>query len=217
MINFAYKYDGFQRQSVIQVQENERKKIAQELHDEIGQYLTAIHMDASAIIAANELQSAHVIASEIDGVTLQMMGVVKNMLHRLRSPHADMTKKTFNHLVNDWERRNKNITLSLFINDDIYSEKEEISKILYRLIQESLTNVSRHSDANHVSIILERNNKNILLLVKDDGNGFSSDTEHTSFGLLGMQERVESVSGSFLLETKPNEGVMITATIPCEQ
>lgn len=215
MISLVNRNDHHFAEAIVQIQESERKKIAQELHDEIGQYLTAIHIDASAIIATKELQSARVIASEIDTVSLQMMGIFKSLLQQIR-PY-DGREMSLSKLFSTWQKRNKHVALSVQFSKEI-DESDKLALIaIYRLVQEFLTNVSRHSEAKNVSIDLAKNDENILLIMKDDGKGFQMDEISENFGLLGMRERVEELEGKFDLLTYPNEGVRINVVIPVLQ
>ena len=96
----------------------------------------------------------------------------------------------------------------------------EIETALFRCIQESLTNVSRHSGAKKVLIIIECNPGSIEISIEDDGKGFEPDTPSPArghLGLLGMQERVKLLSGRFKIDSKPGCGTRITITLPLEQ
>ena len=203
--------------TVHQIQVNERKRIAQELHDEIGQYLTAIHLDASAIIAAAEINSAHDIAADIDLATLQVMDRVKTILHRLRPVNESNIsfENAMQELISSWKARNSDVMVSLDIRGDISNFDESVSKTIFRLIQESLTNVSRHADAQNVIIFLSRTKNKVSLSVKDDGKGFNKKLKPNSFGLMGMQERVVELNGKFEIVTYPDFGVSISVSIPC--
>ncbi len=216
MINLVQNNE-FDEQKVHLIQEQERKRIAQELHDEIGQYLTAIHLDASAIPSSAEIDSAHTIAADIDTAALQVMKQVKTMLQRLR-PFNDQGldfETVIENLLNTWTKRNKDVAVSLSFKNDFKTVDEQVAKVLYRLVQESLTNISRHANAEHVFIEFSREQDMVLLSVKDDGEGFDRHIESQGFGLMGMQERVAELNGHFELMSKPKAGDTIFVSVPC--
>jgi two-component system sensor histidine kinase UhpB len=205
-------------QQIIHLQEDERKNLARELHDEIGQHLTAIHIDASAILNAKTTESAHESAKAIDSVTRQMMDIVHTMLQRLRPSGLDELglKPALEELVSSWSHRQKGVHIDFNINGDFTSIDEVILLTIYRVIQECLTNISRHSQAKDVVINLEKEAPFIKLYVADNGVGFAEDHKTTGFGLAGMNERIDSLGGEVLISSEPNKGVAIVATIPYE-
>lgn len=217
MINSVQSNEFDATHKIHQIQERERKRIAQELHDEIGQYLTAIHLDASAITASEEIHSAHNFAADIDSAALQVMKHVKTMLQRLRpfNEQGHNFEIVIENLLNTWTKRNSDIVVSLNFKNDFVVLDEQIAKVLYRLIQESLTNVTRHANASHVSIDFVREQDKVYLSVKDDGKGFDMNSKSKGFGLMGMQERVAELNGHFELLTRPEVGVTISVSMPC--
>ncbi len=203
-------------QQIIHLQEDERKNLARELHDEIGQHLTAIHIDASAILNAKTLESSYQSANAIDSVTRQMMDIVHTMLQRLRPSGLDELglKPALEELVSAWSQRQPSIKLDFHIKGD-YSEVDEVILLtIYRLIQECLTNISRYAYATALVIAVDKDAEVIHLTVSDNGVGFSDELTPKGFGLAGMRERVDSLGGTLLINTQPNEGVSIIATIP---
>jgi two-component system, NarL family, sensor histidine kinase UhpB len=206
-------------QKILQVQENERKNLARELHDEIGQYLTAIHIDASAILATKELQSARESASAIDIVALQMMDIVHNMLKRLKPSGFDNLglEAALHELVDAWQNRTRDVIVDFQLDGEFSDINNSILIVIYRLIQESLTNISRHAEAKNVSIKLSRTRDHILLTIIDDGRGYDITEEYDGFGLVGMRERVEELDGRFKLQSRTGEGVSINVTLPISE
>lgn len=204
-------------QSVHQIQESERKRIAQELHDEIGQFLTAIHLDASAIIEAGEISYAHDIAADIDKTALQVMDRVKTILHQLKPLNdPDISfEKTIKNLISSWQTHSREALVSVNVEGEFSGVSELILKTIYRVTQEALTNISRHAVAQNVLINIARQGDRIFLSIQDDGIGFEQKVVIKGFGLIGMQERVADVSGSFDITTSPEQGVMLSVSIPC--
>jgi len=203
-------------QQLIRLQEDERKNLAQELHDEIGQHLTAIHMDASAIKSAKNIDSAQESATAIDAVVRRMMEIVHTMLHRLRPSDLDELglNTALRELVSVWLERNPNILMDLHISGGFIDLDDALLISIYRIIQEGLTNISRYANANRVTISIEQHHRQINITIYDDGNGFDPSKKIRGFGLAGMKERVEGLDGKFELQTAITKGVTIMIKLP---
>jgi len=203
-------------QQLIQIQEDERKNLARELHDEIGQHLTAIHVDASVIIKAKTVESTKESAAAIDTVSRQMMDIIHNILQRLRPTGLDELglEASLQELINGWQLRSKDIIINRYIDGSFQNLNEALLITIYRLTQECLTNIARHANATAIDIKLIQNPKSILLSIQDNGDGFNLSKKPTGFGLAGMQERVEALSGNFNIETTINEGTTIMINLP---
>jgi len=204
-------------QQIINVQEHERKSLARELHDEIGQHLTAINVDAAAIKTAPNLEVAQESGSAISDVVRQMIDIVRNILQRLRPADLDELglKLALAELVNTWQLRNSMTVCQLNVHGEFVDLDDSLLIAIYRIVQECLTNVARHSNAQHVDITLIQEIDEISLTVKDDGIGFDLSQSGNGFGLLGMKERCEGLNGSFHITTEINEGVCIAIRLPC--
>lgn len=203
-------------QQIIGLQEEERKNIAQDLHDEIGQHLTAINIDASAILRAKDIGDAHDSAMAISAVVMQMMGIVRAMLQRLRPSILDELglKPALNELIETWRQRNSGISVSTTISGSLDNMNETIEITAYRVIQECLTNVTKHANARLVIIKVERRNEYLNLFVQDNGHGFDLSLNSHGFGLAGMRERVEGLGGNFHLSSDHGSGVLIKVSLP---
>jgi two-component system sensor histidine kinase UhpB len=123
---------------------------------------------------------------------------------------------TLNDLVDEWTRRHPVITIDLSYDDDLDALPDEMAIHLYRIIQECLTNIVRHSHADHATISLTKNNyqgrQDVFLNVIDNGQGGSKDGH--GFGIRSMRERVASLGGQFSYQSIANQGVTISVTIP---
>jgi two-component system sensor histidine kinase UhpB len=203
-------------QQIISLQEDERKNLARDLHDEIGQHLTAIHVDASAILNAKQLESVRESASAIDEVARQMMDIVRDMLQRLRPGVLDELglDAALRDLIDHWRQRNHHIKTNVNITGSLEKVDETTSITIYRIVQECLTNISRHAEASRVDIKLESDTTQITLIVNDDGRGFDTDKSPVGFGLAGMRERVEGLGGVFNLTSGQGMGVIIAVILP---
>lgn len=208
-------------QQMIRLQEDERKSLARDLHDEIGQCLTAIHMDASAILNAKHLAHTHESAKAIDSVARQMMDMVHTMLQRLRPGVLEELglAVALQELVDLWQQRHPDICCTVHISQQLEDAEEGIAITAYRIVQECLTNIARHAHARHVAITVSRNGEDLTLLIKDDGMGFDTGSTPSGFGLAGMRERVEGLGGTVMIESEyaanqPNSGVLIAVRLP---
>jgi two-component system sensor histidine kinase UhpB len=203
-------------QQIIRLQEDERKNISHDLHDEIGQHLTAINIDAAAILKANNISAVHVSAMAISVAARQMMNVVREMLQRLRPAMLDELglQTSLHELISTWRQRNRGINTSISISSELENINETMAITAYRIIQECLTNITKYANARFVTIKVERHDETLKLIVKDNGQGF--DHHHTSpgFGLAGMRERVEGLGGIFNLHSEQGEGAWIEVSLP---
>lgn len=203
-------------QQMIHLQEAERKNIARDLHDEIGQHLTAINIDASAILKAKRMASAHASAIAISTVARQMMVIVHDMLQRLRPAILDELglQASLHELIDTWRQRNRGIHLNLIMPNQLGALHETIAITAYRIVQECLTNISKHANARLVTIKIELASEQLKLLIKDDGQGFDVQQISQGFGVLGMRERVEGLGGSFQPSSNLGLGAVIEVSLP---
>lgn len=202
---------------MISLQEDERKNLARELHDEIGQHLTAIHIDAAAIEKTRQLDTAKLSAKAIDEVVQQMMDIVHSILQRFRPNRLDElgSVAVLQELIDCWKQRNTNVVVTSQISNEFSSVSEQIVITVYRLVQECLTNVTRYANASSVKVLISRQHNQIVLTVNDNGLGFNYSIKPKGFGLLGMRERVEGLSGSFEIITAPGKGTQVEVALPC--
>ncbi len=201
---------------IIRLQEDERKNIAHDLHDEIGQHLTAINIDALAILKAKKIVSAHTSAIAISEVARQMMEIVREMLQRLRPGilYELGLQAALDELIESWRQRNRGINLAITISSQLNDLNETVAITAYRIIQECLTNITKHASARLVTIKIERQVDYLNVLVKDDGIGFDLRHITEGFGLAGMRERVEGLGGAFEMHTQLGFGVEVKVRLP---
>ncbi len=201
-------------------QKDERKRIAQELHDDLGQYLTALNLQVSALQIRfgkeDEILSRSIehIVTLIDG----MKKSLRNISQRLRPEALNMGLKAALESLADDILSQCDIDYSMGLDFDVGDICEVGTVVAYRVTQESLTNIVRHAGAKNVSISLERKNENFVLIINDDGKGFDvSEDKPRSFGLLGMSERLQAIGGELKVISKPQLGTTVTASIPSLQ
>ncbi|MEQ1638256.1 MAG: histidine kinase [Methylococcales bacterium] len=200
----------------LSIQENERQRLSQELHDELGQSLTAIKV--MAVTAARKPSEVEATTDKIVGVCDHLITVVRTMmrqLHPLVLTELGL-KASVEDLLNHWASRNPQLKLVLNCPDTIDQLESTITIQVFRMIQEGLTNAVRHAQAQQVSINLEieEPTKMLHLEIIDDGQGSTHDTLKAGFGLLSMRERINSLGGELTIQTAPQQGMRLSASIP---
>ncbi len=207
----------------LEIQEEERRRLAHELHDELGQSLTAIKAIATTMEQTEDETGQTVVERTriIKTIADDMYGVARGMIRELRPAVLDELGlvPALQQLVDDWNSTHADTFCHLDINGDRSKTAAVVTINIYRIIQESLTNVARHAAAKNVYISLENqqsNNDTLVLKIKDDGKGFDLDKTRKGMGLSGIQERVDSMGGEFQLVTGENKGVNITIILPVQ-
>jgi PAS domain S-box-containing protein len=207
-------------QRSMQVQEEERRNLARELHDELGQSLNAIKVDAVNIRdhtqAQPEVQRS---ALAIIDVSTQVYDVVRSLMQRLRPVALDDLglRSAVQYGVDQWQRRHPGVKCRFEAQGELEGFGEKVNITLYRLVQECLTNVAKHADAGRVTISLKRDGDRVRFEFEDDGRGFDPAGRKRGLGLIGLRERVESLGGRFELDSAPGSGVRIRVAIPAEE
>jgi len=204
-------------QHSLAIQEDERKRLSQELHDEFGQSLTAIKV--MAVTAAQRRNDIDQITTSIRSICDHLMTVVRSMMQQLHPLVLSELglKATLEDMVQHWSERHPGLEFDMQCSDAVDGLDNTLSIQVFRVIQECLTNVVRHADARRVEIRLEMRDSPspvLSLRVSDDGRGCDLQAVHSGFGLRGMAERVQSLNGILQLDTGPGRGMHINATIP---
>lgn len=206
----------------LDAQEAERRVLAREMHDELGQYLVAIRLDAAAIREGADsersktLDATARIARHVDHV----QAALRDIIRRLRPPGLDELglAAALENCLEDWRRRLAGVDIQFLARGEFTALGEDLSLALYRLAQECLTNVSRHAGATRVQIVLDEDRepdggRTITFSATDDGCGTTLPPADGGFGLAGMRERVLSLGGEFLVDSRPGAGFRVQATI----
>ena len=203
-------------QHSLAIQEEERQRLSQELHDEFGQSLTAVKV--MAVTAAHRQADIGKISSSITEICDHLMLVVRSMmqqLHPLVLTELGL-RATLDDMVNHWAERNPGLELQIQCSEEVDHLDKQVTIQVFRVIQECLTNVVRHAEASHVAIelkVLQVPDAQLVLKVSDDGQGCDLKTV-SGFGLRGMQERIRSLDGEIKLESQPGHGMAMSAWIP---
>ena len=208
---------------IVSAQEEERYRIARELHDGAGQSLTALKISLELVQAdlPPELLSLHQSLQEAISLVGETEQQVRLVVHGLRPPALDMLglNLALEDLCYEFARRTKLVVD--YTGADAPVLPGAITINLYRLLQEALTNVAKHAQASHVWVTLHCDSDTVTLSVEDDGRGFDAGSnmfgQPGGVGLLGMRERLELLGGSLEIEAQPGRGTRLMAQVPWEE
>jgi signal transduction histidine kinase len=203
---------------VVEAQELERSRLARELHDETGQALTSILLGLRSIRAAESEADADRAEADVRELTVQALQDVRRLAVELRPSALDDfgLAAAVERLAATFEERT-GIHTALEADLSTGRLPHEIETVLYRVIQEALTNVVKHAGAERVSIVLTQRSSGIRVVVEDDGRGFDAgDVRNDALGVVGMQERVALVGGSLEIESASGAGTTLAAYVPLD-
>lgn len=209
-------------EQVLAAQEDERKRIARELHDETAQALTTLlirlkilekarsdaevrgQIDELRVLTAETLEAVRKLAVELRPATLDDLGLLAALEAYTESYRSRMpVRVTFQ--ANGFEDRDRRLP-------------PQIELVLYRVVQEALTNVAKHANAHAIRVELSRRPHEVLASVSDDGDGFSVEemmrSRERGLGLFGMQERLSLVRGQLIIDSAPGRGTRVNARVP---
>jgi signal transduction histidine kinase len=204
-----------------EAQENERRTIARDLHDEIGQALMTIKLDLGVVDRSGQTSGAPAAAlAEARSSTDQAIHTVRNLSHLLHPPMLDDfgLVATLQAYVRGFTERT-GVQTELVLDRMEARVPPEIEVCAYRIVQEALTNVAKHADASSCRVYLQQLPYSLLLTIEDDGKGIVSaiaaETQvRSGVGLVGVRERVARVGGTINLESTPGSGTRLTAELP---
>ncbi|MGI8837647.1 MAG: hybrid sensor histidine kinase/response regulator [Pyrinomonadaceae bacterium] len=208
---------------LVTTQEEEQRRLSRELHDQTGQSLAALMLGLKSIEDSNQLEEdARSRLRHLQELTNQLAHDVHHLASNLRPTALDDLglHTALSNYVEEWSGRSK-------IRADYHSNglmKERLPRLIetavYRIVQEALTNVLKHANAQNVSVIVEHRGNRVQAIVEDDGIGFNAEGRLSAtngerrLGLLGMQERVALVDGDLTIESTPGSGSTVIVHIP---
>jgi signal transduction histidine kinase len=200
------------------LREEERKHLARELHDDLGQRLTALKLDLARLMLrfgqGNPALLRQVEEMEVDmGATIQ---IVREVATSLRPAALEMgIVSALEWLAHEFSKHS-NIPCRLRLAKQKLALDDNQAIALFRIVQESLTNIMRYAMASNVEVILLDNGNHYLLEISDDGVGFDADEKSNagSFGLIGIEERALNLGGDMRIETAPDKGLKLIVRIP---
>ncbi len=202
---------------LVEAQENERRSISRELHDAVGQTLTGVRVELANLsrkIRNQQMDGLDVKVEEIKDMVDDSVGVVRNMALLLRPSMLDDLGLV---PALQWQARevSKRTGVRVKVAAEGVSEDlpEDHKTCIYRVVQEALHNCVQHSEASMVRVTVEQSPDRLLLVIQDDGKGFDPQLER-GMGLLGMQERVSHLGGTFSVESLPGTGVILCIVLP---
>ena len=202
---------------LVEVQETERRALSRELHDEVGQALSALLLaigNVAAMISPNDNPEVRSQLLDTRRLAEKTVAVVRDMCLLLRPSMLDDLGLV---PALEWQAREVSRTNRLRVTvraDSTFEELPDDHKTcIYRVVQETLRNVTRHAKAKQVQIALTQESAALHLTIKDDGRGFTPDREK-GIGLLGMEERVKRLEGEFRVSSAPGSGTTISVVLP---
>ncbi len=205
-------------QQLVQAQEDERKSIARELHDQVGQMLTAVRMELGSLAqlrgASQEQFDARV--RDARQIAEQALRAVRDMAMGLRPSMLDDLGlvPAIEWQARDFSRR-AGVTVQVQVDGDLDGLPDAHRTCVFRVVQEALTNCARHAEAHNIRISLHGRDGLLSLVVQDDGVGFGTATSRgKGLGLIGMEERVGDLGGRLELHSQPRRGTMIRVELP---
>ena len=201
------------------VREEERKHVSREIHDELGQYLSALRLGVSVV--GLEFGESNPLLQEKTQSMVALVDttikVVRNIVAALRPAVLDMGIVSSLEWLLDEFVEHTGIACELHVGEDNFDLDDRSATAIFRIVQESLTNIRRHAEASKVDISLEKNGGCYLLEVRDNGVGFDPAIRKIqSFGLIGIRERILTLGGGVDISSAPESGAVIRISIPVE-
>jgi len=212
---------------VVAAQESERQRIARDLHDETGQALTAIGMGlrglSTSLTNSRNRDQAISTLRRLENLAASSLQELQRLITDLRPSHLDDLGLP---AALRWYASQIQEHTELKVRVDIEGDEEPVTSILkttiFRIVQEALNNIIKHSQAKDVNIRLEYRNAQVFVSIRDDGVGFDlnatriSRSRRPSLGLAGMQERAALLGGDVKIQSSPGQGTLVEATLPLQ-
>jgi signal transduction histidine kinase len=213
-------------QQYVRLQEAERKSLARELHDELGQYLNVIKLDAVAI-RDGRLTDPTSLREQAGAIVTNgnhIHTVLTSLIRQLRPVGLDELGlgAALEHCIDTWRPRLPDVRLNLELSGEFGDLTEAVTLTVYRVVQEGLNNVAKHAAAGQVSMRLERTPPGtgspdfVTVTIADDGVGVDTKVPTQGLGLIGMRERVAALAGHLEVSSAPGSGFQLKAQIPVE-
>ena len=202
---------------LVRMQEEERKLLSRELHDELGQMLTALRMEIGRAERAQALGSPAFSQTLAESKALvdRMMRMVRDLAMGLRPSMLDDLglEPALAWQAREFSRR-YNVPVDLSVDGDLERLPDPQRTCVYRVVQEALTNCAKHSAATEIEVKVVRGRTRLDVSVRDNGVGMAAPGSHGGLGLTGIKERVKDINGSASFETRPGGGTVVHITLP---
>jgi signal transduction histidine kinase len=208
------------RQYSLQIEElaalQERNRIAREIHDSLGHALTSLNVQIQTglKLLKRSPEEAHAFLEQAQQLGMMAMQEVRQSVSTLRAderPEPPFQEAIATLLQEFRQSTGLPITSSIYLTTCL---SPQITRTLFRLTQEALTNICKHAEATEVQLNLKTESNQVYLAINDNGRGFSYPQITSGYGLQGMKERVAAMNGNFHLQTSPGQGCQITITLP---
>jgi signal transduction histidine kinase len=202
---------------LVKTQEAERKTLSRELHDEVGQMLTALRMEIGRAERAHEVGSPVFAATIAEGKALidRMMRLVRDLAMGLRPSMLDDLglEPALAWQARDFSRR-YNVPVDLTVEGDLERLPDSHRTCVFRVVQEALTNCAKHAGATEIKVAIRGGSDRLDLTVTDNGVGIDASAGHRGLGLTGIKERIKEMNGTASIERGPTGGTILQATVP---
>ncbi|MBI2907596.1 MAG: GAF domain-containing protein [Chloroflexi bacterium] len=212
-------------QRVMVAQEEERRRLAQELHDETSQALASLQLGLERLATGSEgLDQDRSLAIELQGIAARTLVDVHRLAVELRPSVLDdvgLVPAIGRYLQECGQRAGLAVDLAS-VGVDHFPRIPAVETAIYRIVQEALTNVIQHAQAKRVSVLLERRGEKLIVVIEDDGRGFTLEEKRAEplearLGLAGMEERASLIGATLTIETAPGAGTTVFLEIPIDQ
>jgi signal transduction histidine kinase len=214
--NMAEQLQQFLKRSQQMAVSEERNRLARDLHDSAKQEALAasFHLGTALTLFDRDPEGAKNHLFEADTLVDSVRGELTDLIHELRPPSMDGSQfdETINEYIIEWAHQTgigADFNVAGFVDLSL-----EIKQTIYRIMQEALANVARHSSADKVEVALNFQENRVDFSVSDDGSGFDTQEQHDGMGLDSMRERAESLDGKFAIESEAGKGTKVRVTFP---
>jgi signal transduction histidine kinase len=202
--------------------EEEKKRLALEIHDELGHALTAIKLELAWILKKKFLRHDIMIEK-----VRKMNELIESTIRKVRTISSDLRPSVLDHFgleaALEWQasefQKRSAVRCKIHLDKEAINIDEKTSTAIFRIFQEVLTNIAKHAKASRVDVVLEKNHNNIVLKVRDNGKGFKLEkTKKTqSLGILGMTERANAIGGELSINSVIGVGTTVMLIVPLKK
>jgi two-component system sensor histidine kinase UhpB len=209
---------------LVELQESERRELSRELHDRVGQNLTALKINIDMLqpaLASHGNEDVLVRVADSAALLDSTMDAIEDVMSELRPPMLDDHGLA---AALDWHARifsrRTGIAVVVHADEPAVQPAPQVQIALFRIAQEALNNIAKHAGARHAEIALDQEDGHCVMSVRDDGIGFdvgenASDKPKTGIGIVTMRERSQAVGGRFEVQALPERGTRLTVRVPC--
>jgi two-component system sensor histidine kinase UhpB len=199
--------------AALRAQEEERARVARDLHDEVNQSLTGLLLRLEAVreAAPPELEPE---LAETRTLANQAMRELLSLARQLRPTALDDLGLAAAIAGQVEQLQRSGLTAELSTEGDFSNLDDDVQLVVYRVAQESLTNATRHSEAERIAVALRRSGEGVELAVADDGRGFAFEQSERGLGIGGMRERALLIGAELTIESRPGHGTTVRLTVP---